>query len=196
MPGVGQPIAVTGGIGAGKTAVLQVLAELGARTADADDLVHQLYEPGQPGHRAARERWGERILDPDGRVNRPALAEIVFADPNELSWLNGVIHPMVKERIAELASVGPGNLYCGIPLLFEAGWASRMKATISVWCDPETQHRRLRNRGWNDQEIARRLACQMTMDEKLERGDIGIINSGSWDHLREQCRLARERLET
>jgi dephospho-CoA kinase len=187
---------VTGGIGAGKTAVLRLLADLGAETLDADDVVHALYETGEPGRAAVRQRWGERIMTAAGEVNRAAIAEIVFADSSELSWLNGVIHPMVQERIGRQAAESEGVLYCGIPLLFEAGWERFMWKTVSVWCDPQTQTERLRRRGWDRREIERRVACQMNMDEKLKRGDYGLVNNGSWEHLREQCRLLRERLET
>jgi dephospho-CoA kinase len=129
-------------------------------------------------------------------VDRAAIAEIVFADSSELSWLNGVIHPMVQERIGRRAAELEGVLYCGVPLLFEAGWERHMWKTVSVWCDSRTQAERLRRRGWNRREIERRLACQIGMDEKLKRGDYGIVNNGSWEHVREQCRLLRERLET
>lgn len=191
----GCPIGVTGGIGAGKTAVLRLLAELGAETVDADDVVHSLYEPGRPGRDAARERWGERVLAPDGSVNRAVLAEIVFAAPGELRWLNGVIHPMVQDRIASLAEQTAEPLYCGIPLLFEAGWESRMAFSVSVWCDPSVQMERLARRGWAEPDIRRRLACQIGMDEKLRRADFAIINNGSWEHVREQCRLLKSRID-
>jgi dephospho-CoA kinase len=187
---------VTGGIGAGKTAVLHLFAELGAATMDADDVVHSLYDVGQPGYLAVVDRWGDRILTTTGTVDRAAIAEIVFADKNELFWINGVIHPMVQERIGILARESMGALYCGVPLLFEAGWERSMWKTIAVWCDSSTQADRLRQRGWSSQEIQRRLACQMSMDEKLRRADYGIVNCGSWEHLREQCQLLRNQLET
>jgi len=188
-------IGVTGGIGAGKTTVLRLLAELGARTVDADDVVHDLYEPGRPGQTAVRERWGERALGPDGRMDRAALTEIVFAAPNELRWLNGVIHPMVQDRIANLAEQTAGPLFCGIPLLFEAGWECFVAFSVSVWCGAAVQAGRLAGRGWSGGEIRRRLDCQLGMDEKLRRGDFAIVNNGSWEHLREQCRILKDRID-
>ncbi len=191
----GCPIGVTGGIGAGKTAVLRSLAELGAQTVDADDVVHFLYGPGRPGQKAVLERWGERVLAPDGSVDRAALADIVFSAPGELRWLNGVIHPMVQDRIANLAEQAAEPLYCGIPLLFEAGWERSVAFTVSVWCGAKLQMERLARRGWSEGEIRRRLDCQLGMDEKLRRGDFAIVNNGSWEHLREQCRLLRCRID-
>lgn len=189
------PIGVTGGIGAGKTTVLSLLAELGARTVDADDVVHDLYQPGQPGQEAVRERWGNRVLTATGSVDRTALAELVFTAPGELRWLNGVIHPMVQERIAQLASEVPQPLYCGIPLLFEVGWESAVRFSVAVWCAEDTQLERLGQRGWSAEEIRRRRACQLHMDEKLRRSDFAIINNGSREHLGEQCRILKRQVE-
>ena len=190
-----RQIGVTGGIGAGKTAVLQLLDDLGCRTVDADDIVHWLYEPGHPGYEIVSSRWGKRVLTAGGEVDRAAVAEIVFRDRSELQWLNGVIHPRVKERIRSLASESETPLFCGVPLLFETGWDRFMWRSVSVWCSSPVQWQRLRRRGWDQDEIERRLACQMDMDEKLARGDFGIINNSNWRQLREQCRLLVERLE-
>jgi dephospho-CoA kinase len=191
----GCPIGVTGGIGAGKTAVLRVLAELGAATVDADDVVHSLYAPGQAGQKVVQQRWGKRVLAPDGSVDRAALAETVFTAPGELRWLNGVIHPMVQDRINNLAEQTDGPLFCGIPLLFEVGWERFVRFTVSVWCDVSVQMERLARRGWAEGEIRRRLDCQTSMDEKLRRGDFAIVNNGSWGLLREQCRLLKSRID-
>ena len=190
-----RQIGVTGGIGAGKTAVLQLLGEIGCRTVDADDVVHWLYEPGHPGYEIVSRRWGKRVLTAGGEVDRKAVAEIVFRERSELQWLNGVIHPRVRERIRSLASESETPLFCGVPLLFETGWDRFMWRSVSVWCPFRVQWQRLRHRGWDQEEIERRLACQMNMDEKLARGDFGIINNSSWRQLREQCRLLVERLE-
>ena len=208
----GCPIGVTGGIGAGKTAVLRLLAELGARTVDADDVVHALYERDHPGHvaegdyflgcpardgflRHAEDNRGCFMLAADGGVDRAAIAEIVFGDPGELRWLNGVIHPMVRDWIQSLAVESSEPLYCGIPLLFETGWDGFVWRSVAVWCSSEVQRERLRRRGWDEREIRRRLACQLDMDRKLARGDFAIINNGSWDHVREQCRMLKSRLD-
>lgn len=191
----GCPIGVTGGIGAGKSAVLRLLADLGARTVDADEVVHALYERDQPGQVAVRNRWGDRVLTAAGRVDRAVVAEIVFGNSAELQWLNGAIHPLVQGWIRKLANTSREPLYCGIPLLFETGWDRFVWRSVSVWCSPAVQRQRLRQRGWDEREIGRRLACQMGMDDKLTRGDFAIINNGSWEHLREQCRILKSRLE-
>ncbi len=182
-------VGVTGGIAAGKSTVLGCFQALGASVVDADSLVHDLYRPGSEVIPRLVERWGEEILNPDGSVNRPAVARRVFAQDGELLWLNALVHPLVERKIVELAASPGGVLCCAVPLLFEAGWHERMDHTVAVWCDPDTQLRRLRQRGWTDAEIRARLARQLSMDEKLARAQYGLINTGTLDMLRQQCRL-------
>jgi dephospho-CoA kinase len=123
------------------------------------------------------------------------VADIVFGDDAELSWLNGVIHPLVQERVLERAR-RPVHalLFCGVPLLFETGWHAWVAQVVSVWCDPQTQWDRLRARGWSGDVIRARCARQMTMDEKLLLADFGIINTGSMTLLRSQCGMVHDRL--
>jgi len=187
-------VAVTGGIGAGKTTVLEQFARYGADVADADALVHRLYEPGTELHTALIERWGRRVVAVDGQLSRPAIAEIVFSEPAELQWLNGMVHPRVRQLIKEMAVVAQPALFCAIPLLYESGWESDMSCTIAVWCDPLTQRQRLGRRGWDEHEMTRRISQQLSMDEKLRRSDYGIVSSCSWDLLAEQCRLVYQRI--
>jgi len=183
-------IGVTGGIGAGKTTVLSEFERLGYCTLDADDVVHRLYEPGMPVYEAVAARWGVGVIQADGSLDRAAVAGRVFGDPAELSWLNSLIHPLVRGAFRDLSERTDGPLFCGVPLLFEVGWQDDMDATVAVWCDLLTQRRRLHDRGWSDEDIRRRLGCQMSMDEKLSRADVGIINTGSRLLLAEQCEWA------
>ena len=187
-------VAVTGGIGAGKTTVLEQFARFGAEVADADTLVHRLYEPGSELHAALIERWGARVVAADGRLLRPAIAEIVFSEPAELRWLNGMVHPRVRQLIKDMAAAARPALFCAIPLLFESGWESDMSCTVAVWCDPVTQQQRLGQRGWDEREMTRRISQQLSMDEKLRRSDYGIVSSCSWDLLAEQCQLVYQRI--
>ena len=108
-------IALTGGIGSGKTTLAKQFKELGADMADADDIAHSVYQPGNKAYDSIVARWGLSILDSDKTVNRKAVAEIVFKNDDELKWLNGVVHPFVRERIAELSE--HALLFCAIPLV-------------------------------------------------------------------------------
>lgn len=187
-------VGVTGGIGAGKTTVLRHFHSLNARTVDADTLVHELYAPCTHVYEAVLQRWGNYVTDANGDIDRAAVARQVFAENSELEWLNRLIHPCVKQRIRDIAEQDSTPLFCGIPLLFEIGWDNEIRTTISVWCSPVTQRRRLRSRGWTDQQMDERLARQLSMDEKLRRADYGIINNGSLSVLREQCTSVYQRV--
>lgn len=188
-------VGVTGGMAAGKSTALACFQELGASTVDADDVVHRLYAPDQEVYRAVVERWGRGILAPDGTVQRPAVAQRVFGNGAELQWLNALLHPLVQRHILELAATrADGLLCCGVPLLFETGWGHMVSRSVAVWCDPQTQWRRLQGRGWNEADIRARLGRQMSMDEKLVRADYGVINTGSLEMLRQQCRIVFETL--
>jgi len=181
-------IGITGGIGAGKTAVLNILGSYGARIWDADVAVHELYLPGREGFAAAVQRWGRAVLTVEGGLDRQAVAARVFASPVEREWLEAQVHPLVQKNMEDTAARFPSPLFCAVPLLFEVGWQDRFAAVITVWCDPETQRRRLLARGWTEAEMAARLQAQLPANEKLDRADLAIINNGSLDLLREQCR--------
>lgn len=182
-----RPIGITGSIGSGKSTVLEIFAELGAGVWDADVAVHALYEPGREGWRLVRERWGDAALEPDGRLDRAWIAARVFANPAERRALEAQIHPLVRRDMAETAARTGGPLVCAVPLLYESGWEQDFHAVVCVWCAPDIQHRRLRERGLTDDDIRARLAAQLPADEKLRRADAGIINSGSRELLRRQC---------
>lgn len=189
-------IAVTGGIGAGKSTVLKYFEAEGSRTVEADKLAHDLYQPGTELHREISDRWGEAILRKDKTIDRQRLASIVFQNPGELAWLNKKTHPAVKEKIFELAHE-PRNtpFFCAIPLLYETGWEDDWNWVICVWCDWKTQKQRLCQRGWNEAQIKKRKQALMPMNKKAEKADITIINNGSLTVLEEQCRLALTKIK-
>lgn len=189
-----RTVGVTGGIGAGKTTALQQLAGIGAPTLDADAVVHDLYERDAGVRHAVAARWGASVTGADGSINCAAVAGRVFAGKAELAWLNGLIHPLVRQRIRDEARRSSGFLFCAVPLLFEVGWQEDMWRTVGVWCDAATQWERLFERGWSHDESRCRIAAQMDMDEKLARSDYGIANCGSRDLLRSQCVRLLERL--
>ncbi len=155
--------------------------------ADADDIAHSVYLPGNKAYDSIVQHWGSSILGADKMVNRRAVAEIVFQNDNELQWLNSIVHPFVRERIALLSE--HTLLFCAIPLLDESGWRGDCAAVISSWCPPDVQRTRLHERGWDDEEIRRRLEKQTSMDLKLKNADYGVITNCSWECLRMQCEI-------
>ncbi len=188
-------IAVTGGIGAGKSTVLARFRELGCETLDADDVVHSLYMRDSVLCKAMQKRWGADILTQDGLPQRNKIADVVFQSQSELEWLNSLVHPLVKEIIQSRADRCPGALYCAIPLFFECSWTQDAVFSIGLWCDPLTQHARLLQRGWTDSQINARITQQLSMDEKLLRSDFGIISNCSWKNLYRQCDVLFQSIE-
>ena len=183
-------IVVTGGIGAGKSTVLKLLREMGAICADADEISREICRKGTPALAEIARHFGSDVLTDDGELNRPALARFVFSNPNELAWLNALLHPMILAELERLdRQAAPQPLFAAIPLWHEAKWrpASGVKAVVAVWCTPEMQLERLRGRGWDDEEIRRRTATQISMDEKRRNADYVLETTGTIQELREKC---------
>jgi len=177
---------LTGGVAAGKSTVLRILESLGQKTLDADRVVHELYRSDANIKDALRDRYGARVVTENQGVDRGELADIVFDGVSELTWLNELVHPAVKRKILEEKAQTRGILFCAVPLLFEVGWERDVNFTVAVWTDSRTQQQRLADRKWDSRELARRQSIQLSMDEKLERADYGIINTGSIELLQKQ----------
>ena len=180
-------VGLTGGIGAGKSEVSRLLVEHGAHLVDADRIAREVVEPGTPGLAAVVEAFGESVLAADGSLDRPKLGEIVFADPERRALLNGIVHPLVGARSAELQSQAPedGVVVHDVPLLTENGLAELYDLVIVVDVEPATQVERLvRSRGMSEEEARARMAAQAGREERLAVADIVIDNEVSLDALR------------
>lgn len=180
-------VGLTGGIGAGKSEVSRLLVEHGAHLVDADRIAREVVEPGTPGLAAVVEAFGESVLAADGSLDRPKLGEIVFADPERRAVLNGIVHPLVGARSAELQSQAPqdGVVVHDVPLLTENGLAELYDLVIVVDVEPRTQVERLvRSRGMSEEEARARMAAQAGREERLAVADILIDNEVSLDALR------------
>lgn len=156
---------------------------------DADRIVRALQEPGEPVFEAMVEAFGDGIVADDGTLDRQAVADIVFADPDALATLNGIVHPAVgaaiAERLAELADTDE-TVILDIPLLVESnrdGYA----AIVVVDVDPEIAVRRLVDqRGLSEDDARARMLRQASREERLARADVVLDNSGDREHLRSQ----------
>jgi dephospho-CoA kinase len=177
-------IALTGGIGAGKSLVAQYFSELGARVVDADQLARVAIERGSEGFDEVLLRFGESILR-DGDIDRKALAEIVFADASARADLEAIIHPRVRELFSDVvADLAPDEtLIYEIPLLVESNAAANFDLVITVEADLEIRKERLRKRGMFISEIERRMAAQASREEREAQADHIIINDGDEDAL-------------
>ncbi len=179
-------IGLTGGIGSGKSTVSARLAELGARVVDADAITRAVQEPGTEVFTAILERFGTEVLAADGTLDRPALAAVVFADPDELKALNDIVHPAVGVEIAgQLAAAASTDdvVVLDVPLLVESG-RDDMAAMVVVDLDPEIAVARLvEHRGFDETDARARISRQASRDERLARADRVLDNSGSIEDL-------------
>lgn len=177
-------IALTGGIGAGKSLVAQYFSELGARVVDADQLSRVAIERGSNGFDEVLLRFGESILR-DGDIDRKALAEIIFSDASARADLEAIIHPRVRELFSDVvADLAPDEtLIYEIPLLVESNVAANFDLVITVEADLEIRKERLRKRGMLISEIERRIAAQASREEREAQADHIITNDGDEDAL-------------
>jgi dephospho-CoA kinase len=183
-----RTVAVTGGIGAGKSEALRAFARHGAATASADEIVHRLYRDPEIVE-ALVARWGERVLE-DGEVSRPKVGEIVFADRAELEWLEGLLHPRTVEaqrrwREEQTAPL----LVVEVPLLYETGAEKRFDAVVVITAPQETRSGRS-----TVADVAEREERLIPDEEKARRADFVYVNDGTLEELDEFVRGVMERL--
>jgi dephospho-CoA kinase len=181
-------VALTGGIASGKSMVAAELAARGAIIIDADVLAREVVEPGTPALAAIIDRFGEQVVS-EGRLDRPRLAEIVFADPLARRDLERIVHPAVRARAAELErAAGPAAIVVHvIPLLVETGQQGDFDLVVTVDVDHETQIQRLVARnGFTRAEAESRIAAQASREDRKIAADVVVDNTGSVTQLREQ----------
>jgi dephospho-CoA kinase len=175
-------IGLTGGIAAGKSEALKAFARLGAATLSSDAVVHELLE-GEPLRGRLVERWGPDVASDDG-VNRAKIGEIVFADPDELTWLEQQIHPLVQARTAEWLLSLPDDTEVAVvevPLMFEVGSDKAFDTTVAVVTGDEVRRERAAARG--HALVDEREARQLTQPEKAARAEYVVENDGSLEDL-------------
>jgi dephospho-CoA kinase len=191
-------IGLTGGIGSGKSTVSALLAARGAVIVDADRIAREVVEPGTPGLAQVVEAFGDGVLTADGSLDRPALATVVFSDPEARRRLDGIVHPLVRARAAELAAAAPPDavLVNDVPLLVETGQASSYDLVLVVEADAATRVSRLVERGLTVEDARARIAAQATDEQRRAVADVLLDNSGSPEQLAEQVdRFWAERVE-
>jgi len=189
-----EVIALTGGVGSGKSTVAGMLRELGATVIDADEAARAVVEPGTPGFEQVVEAFGDRYVQ-DGRLDRPALAELVFNDEAARQKLNSITHPLVREWMAERQQEaeqrGEPRVVLDIPLLFENDLQDAFATVLLVYAPPDLQVRRLvEGRGFTEADARARIAAQLPMEEKRGRTSHVIDNSGSLEDTRRQVEQA------
>lgn len=184
-------LGLTGGIGCGKSTVLKIFESLGCLTIDTDLICHDIYNNNNEFKNLVLKRWGNSIIDKYEKIIRKKIAKIVFRDKNELEWLNNSIHPLISNEVERKVSEASSDfniIIYDVPLLYEVKWEKMFSSIISVWAPLHTQIERLKARNWTIDEINSRLKSQYSVDLKLELSDYGIINSGSIELLKQQCK--------
>ena len=185
-------VGLTGSIAVGKSYVLAVLAELGCVTFDADKIAHSVMEPGREAHRDIVREFGDEVLSADGSIDRIKLGAIVFTDPTRRQRLNEIVHPRVIEEQNRLLEDVQANrpdaiVVIDAALMIESGGYKRFDKLIVVYCDRETQIQRLTERNQISREDAeRRVAAQMSSEEKLSYAHYRIETGGTFEETREQ----------
>ena len=203
-------VGLTGGIASGKSVVSEMFAALGAQVVQADAIAHQLLQPGEPVYDEVVRHFGRQILNPDGTVNRPRLAEAAFGSHNQstgsrVQELNRIVHPAVVQRQEHwMDEVGRRDsraiAIVEAALIVEAGAAKRFDRLVVVTCRPEQRVERWAKRcGVDEQsaraEVTRRMAAQLSDEEKIKLADFVIDNSGSLDATRRQVEDVYVRLK-
>ncbi len=178
-------VALTGGIASGKSHVLRSLARRGVPTVDADRLAHEALAPSTPAAAAVEARFGGGIVDGEGKIDRRALAAIVFRDRDARLALEAIVHPAVYDAIGRwLASLPADTPFAvaDIPLLYETGHDTDFDTVIVAACTPEEQLRRAMARdALSHEEASTRLAAQWPIDEKVRRADHVIWTTGTFE---------------
>lgn len=188
-------IGVTGGIGCGKSAVTDYLSGKGIVIADADQAAKVIVEPGQPALKTIVNRFGNQILLDDGTLNRRALRDIIFNNPEQRRWLEQLTHPLVIERLRqELAVAQSPYVILVAPLLLEANLKGIVDRVLVIDTDPEQQITRTMARdGVSRAQIENILQAQASRTQRLSMADDIIDNSGSLDALHQQLDVLHQR---
>lgn len=186
-------VALTGGIGSGKSEVLRRFAAYGATVVDADLAARAVVEPGTDGYEEVVKEFGPGVVGPDGALDRAALGALVFSDDDRRARLNAIVHPRVGALMARWAATAPPGavVIYDIPLLVEGGARRGHAAIVVVDADDEVRFERLReNRGMDRESAAARMAAQASREERLAVADYVVENNGSLEDLdRETARV-------
>lgn len=196
-PAMRYVIGLTGNIGSGKSTVLGMLGQLGARIVDADELVHQVMEQGTPVWQAVLDTFGEAILDEHRGIDRKKLGALVFDEPQALKRLEEIVHPAVNDRFLELAQNAEEPVIAVEAVkLIESGAHRALSSLWLVTCPAEERLRRLvEGRGEDPEEVEERLEAQMPEEEQALWADVVIDNGGTLEQTWEQVKAEWDRIQ-
>ena len=192
-------IGITGGIASGKSTVTEFLRQQGYQVIDADQVVHELQEPGGRLYQALLSTFGSAILQEDGRLDRPKLGAMIFGNPDLLAQSSQLQNEIIREELArrrDLLAETEDVFFMDLPLLFELEYDNWFDQIWLVDVSEETQLIRLMARNaLSREEAEKRIAAQLSLQEKRKRADVLIDNNGSLEETRQQIRNALQKLE-
>src|SRR5271157_1435741 len=189
-------LGLTGGFGCGKSTTAKLFVDRGYGHIDSDLIVRERVLTSEEVKAALRKRYGERVFDGEGRVSRPALAEIVFSDDSERAWLEDLTHPLFFDIArATMRDSHVENWVVEVPLLFEKSLENWFDFTVCVACDPSLQIARLEQRGLDRALAAKRISKQLPLARKIELSDFVLWNDGSTAFLKAQVDRIVDSLE-
>ena len=192
-------IGITGGIASGKSTVTEFLRQQGYQVIDADQVVHELQEPGERLYQALLSAFGPAILQEDGRLDRLKLGAMIFGNPELLEQSSQIQNQIIREELAGRRDLLAGKediFFMDLPLLFELGYESWFDQIWLVDVTEETQLSRLMTRNaLSQKEAEKRIAAQLSLQEKRNRADVLIDNNGLLELTQEQLREALQKLE-
>lgn len=192
-------IGLTGGIASGKSTVSTYLKNAGYSLIDADAVVHELQEKGKVLYNALVAHFGSDILDQEGNLNRPKLAEMIFSNPEKRAdsalLQDTIIRKELKKRLVAV-SKDSDLIFMDLPLLYELSYEEWFDDIWLVYVDEEIQLERLKKRnGYSKKEAQQRISSQLSLMEKAKQADVVLVNQGSLDDLYAQIKVELERLE-
>jgi dephospho-CoA kinase len=183
-------VGITGGIACGKSTVCEKFADLGWEVISTDSLVHQLLLDDNEVVDQITNRWGAAVMDVRGSIDKAQLADVIFKSSLDRTWLEGLLHPKVRERwMSSIQLSSHRNFVVEIPLLFENDLDALFTKTISVYASPSMQSLRLQKRGLSESAILFRINAQMPVEEKSNRAQFVILGDGNSEFLELQIEI-------
>lgn len=190
-------IGLTGGIGSGKSQVSNLFAALGVSVIDADILARELVAPGMPALKAITEKFGEDIIDHSGELNRRKLREQVFSEPEQKTWLDNLLHPLIRQELIKQAKEAPSEYaILAVPLLVENQLNKLTDRTLVIDVDPQRQLERVVSRdGVSEQQVHNIISHQASREDRLAVADDVIDNNGELSQLTPQVQKLHEKYQ-
>lgn len=188
-------VALTGGVGTGKSTVLGMFRKKGAFTLDADRIVHELLDKDPRTRARIKKKLGSSFFK-DSRLDKKKLANRIFSSAKTRQGLERILHPSVEKRMREELSRRSGRVaVCDVPLLFEAGWKNKFDAVVVVQASPAVQRARLKKRGGRAADWRARIAAQWPLSRKVEQANFVIDNNGTQKRTDAQVDLIWKRIK-